>query len=181
MLDILIGQIPEAIYFALFMIYAKNIKTKRVLFIILMVLEYVFLLHLMPYSIYPKIVYIVISYVIMKMLYKEKTQIIDIFVFILSVVILGFISVPLLFLNNIIGNIYITCIISKIIIFSLLFLFKNKLFTFYKVYYKHWNRNDKEKRKIKSLTVRNISVIAFNITFYLTNIIIIYVKLKYGR
>ena len=122
MLELLIGQIPEAIYFALFMIYAKNLKDKKFLFIALMTIEYVLLLHLMPYSIYPKIAYIVISYVIMKMLYKEKTQLIDIFVLVLSIIILGLTSVPLLFLNNIINNIYIVCIISKIITFLLLFL-----------------------------------------------------------
>ena len=181
MLELLLGQIPEAIYFALFMIYAKNLKDKKFLFIALMTIEYVLLLNLVPYSIYPKIAYIVISYVIMKMLYKEKTQLIDVFVLVLSIIILGLTSVPLLFLNNIINNIYIVCIISKIITFLLLFLIRNKLNIFYKLYYRHWNRNDKEKRKIKSLTVRNISVIAFNVMFYLTNVVIIYVKLRYGR
>ena len=34
--QLLLGQIPEAIYFALFMILVKNIKEKRILFIILM-------------------------------------------------------------------------------------------------------------------------------------------------
>lgn len=175
------GQIPEALYFALFMIFAKKLKTKRTLFIILMVVEYVLLLNIAPFSTIPKIIYIALSYVIMKMLYKSKTQIIDIFLLILAVIILGFVSVPLLFLNNVINNIYITCLISKIILFILLFTFKNELNKFYEIYYHHWNRNDKEKRKIKSLTVRNISVVAFNITFYLTNIIAIYIKIKYGR
>lgn len=39
MLELFLGQIPEAIYFALFMIYAKNLKTKRLLYTILMILE----------------------------------------------------------------------------------------------------------------------------------------------
>lgn len=149
MFELFVGQIPEAIYFSLFMIYAKNLKEKRILLIALMTIEYLLLFNLMPYSIYPKIVYIIISYVIMKMLYKEKTQIIDVFLLVLSIIILGLISVPLLFLNNIINNIYVVCLISKVIIFGFLFAFRNKLNEFYKLYYRHWNRNDKEKCKIK--------------------------------
>ena len=43
MLELLIGQIPEAIFFALFMIYAKGLKEKRILFIVLMIVEYLLL------------------------------------------------------------------------------------------------------------------------------------------
>lgn len=181
MLELLVGQIPEAIYFSLFMIYAKDIKQKRFIFTLLMILQYIILVKAIPYSIYSRILYIIMTYIIMKILYKEKTQIIDIFVFLLSVIILGVFSVPLLFLNNYINNIYVTCIISKILIFICLILSRKKLNNFYKFYCKHWNKNDKEKRKIKSLTVRNISVVCFNITFYLTNIIILFVKFRYGR
>ena len=41
MLELIIGQIPEAIYFALFMIYAKGLKEKRILFTVLMVNRYI--------------------------------------------------------------------------------------------------------------------------------------------
>lgn len=37
LLEIFLGQIPEAIYFALFMIFAKDLKEKRILYILLMV------------------------------------------------------------------------------------------------------------------------------------------------
>lgn len=181
MLELLVGQIPEAIYFALFMIYAKGLKDKRAIFTTLMVLDYVLLLNIFPYDIYGKILYTAITYLILKILYKENAQIIDVFVFVLSVIILGILSVPLLLLNNIINNIYITCIISKILLFILLFVFKDKLHNFYRIYCKHWNRNDKIKKRIKSLTLRNISVVAFNLTFYLTHIVLIYVKFIYGR
>ena len=40
-LEILLGQVPEVIFFALFMILAKNIKKKRLLFTGLMCLEYI--------------------------------------------------------------------------------------------------------------------------------------------
>lgn len=40
MLQLFLGQIPEAIFLALFMIYAKGLKEKRLLFIFLMIIEY---------------------------------------------------------------------------------------------------------------------------------------------
>ena len=179
MLELFVGQIPEAIYFSLFMIFAKGIKQKRLLFITLMILEYILTLNIIPYTIYEYILHFAVVYVTLKVLYKEKAQIIDVFIFLLSVIILGLCNVPMLLLNNVINNIYVCCIISKAIAFILLFLFRNKLYLFYTKYCGHWNRNDKKKRKIKSLTVRNISVIFFNVTFYLMNIILIYVKFKY--
>ena len=50
--QLLLGQIPEAIYFALFMMLVKNIKEKRILFIVLMILEYVFLKYFLVYNIW---------------------------------------------------------------------------------------------------------------------------------
>ena len=41
--ELFLGQIPEAVYFALFLIFTKNLKEKRVLFIILMIGEYLLL------------------------------------------------------------------------------------------------------------------------------------------
>ena len=35
LLEIFLGQIPEAIYFALFMMFAKDLKEKRILYILL--------------------------------------------------------------------------------------------------------------------------------------------------
>ena len=51
MLELLLGQIPEAIYFALFMIFTKELKSKRILYIVLMVTEYLLLKHLIVYKI----------------------------------------------------------------------------------------------------------------------------------
>lgn len=37
--EILLGQIPEAIYFAVFMIFAKRLTEKRLLYVTLMIVE----------------------------------------------------------------------------------------------------------------------------------------------
>ena len=73
MIDLVIGQIPEAVFFSLFMIYAKGIKEKRIIFTILMVIEYVFLKYIahLNYNIWFQILYTFMSYLILKILYKE--------------------------------------------------------------------------------------------------------------
>ena len=43
MLELFLGQIPEAIFFSLFMIYTKRLKEKRILFTVLMTIEYLLL------------------------------------------------------------------------------------------------------------------------------------------
>ena len=49
-LELFLGQIPEAIYFSLFMIYAKDLKEKRILFTILMIAEYLLLIYALPFN-----------------------------------------------------------------------------------------------------------------------------------
>ena len=69
---ILIGQIPEALYFALFMILTKKLTTKRILFISLMIVEYVLLLSTLQFSVWGHMLYFIMTYIILKLLYKEK-------------------------------------------------------------------------------------------------------------
>lgn len=174
MLEVLLGQIPEAIYFALFMIFTKRIKEKRILFVMLMICEYILMLKVMPYSVYGRIGYFVISYITLKVLYKEKAQITDIFTLAIASIILIILSaIPsFIFLNNM-GNmtIYIIYIIlTRILIFGFLFIFNKKLCNIQLLYKKFWNRNDKVKLKMKSATFRSLSVVIFNIMFYIINI-----------
>lgn len=176
MLELLLGQIPEAIYFSLFMIYAKNLKEKRIIFTVFMIAEYILLTRFLVYNIWFQIIYTFMVFIILKMLYKEKAQITDIFLFTFSTIILGVFSVPLLFLNIIIKNIYISCVISKILLFISFIFYKDKLNKYYIKVCKLWNRNDEEKRKIKSLTLRNICMVTFNVIFVLVNIVLLFVK-----
>ncbi|MDE6947558.1 MAG: hypothetical protein K2P14_10295, partial [Anaeroplasmataceae bacterium] len=70
MLEIFLGQIPEAVYFALFMILVKELKSKRVLFTFLMILEYVLLKLVFSFNMWFHILYFIMSFVVMKVLYK---------------------------------------------------------------------------------------------------------------
>lgn len=71
-LELLLGQIPEAMFFALFMIYTKELKEKRFIFIILMVLEYIFLKLILSFNIWFQVIYTCITFIILKILFMYE-------------------------------------------------------------------------------------------------------------
>mgnify|MGYP003302692077 CR=1 FL=1 len=175
MLELLLGQIPEAIFFALFMIYAKNLKEKRILFIILMIAEYLLLKSFIKYNIWFQISYTFITYLLLKLLYKDKAQIIDIFTFTIGSFALAVCSIISVIIGKIIfGSILLANIICKIVMFSLLFILNNKLYSITKFYKKSWNRNDKIPKKIKTTTFRAVNIVVFNFIFAFLNLCMLY-------
>lgn len=176
MLELFLGQIPEAIYFALFMIYAKNLKTKRFLFIILMILEYILLKKFLHYTMWFQVLYTFITYIILKVLYKERAQITDIFTFMIGSLILILVCALAYFpIYWIKPNFILSAILVKIILFIVLFSINHRFYKIQSLYKKFWNRNDKVKKKMKSITFRCINLIIFNLMFYLINIAIIFI------
>ena len=171
LLQLFLGQIPEAIFFALFMIYTKQLKEKRILFIFLMIVEYLLLKIVIRYNIWFQILYTFTTYIILKVLYKEKTQITDIFTFTIANIILIFSCFILYFIVWKTVNNYIFYVVLNRIILVLFFItFHNKLHKIQLIYKNFWNRNDKKKNKIKATTFRALNVVAFNIIFYIINI-----------
>lgn len=174
-LEIILGQVPEAVYFAVFMILAKKLTNKKLLFTTIMIVEYLLLKHLFIFSIWFQISYTIMTYIILKVLYKEKSQITDIFTFGISSLILiacSIISSGLFLLNSIVGILF-----SRILPFIVIFIFRNKLCNIQKLYKRHWNRNDKINTRIKSTTFRCLNIVIFNIMFYVINTGMIYAVL----
>lgn len=171
-LEVVLGQIPEAIYFSLFMIYAKRLKEKRVLFITLMIAEYLLLKHFIKFSIWFQIGYTIMTYLILKLLYKDKTQITDIFTFTISSILLIISSMFSFLLFR--PNMILVSVINRIIIFLIIILFHKKLYKIQNSYKFLWNRNNKIKKKIKSTTFRCMNIVLFNITFYILNLGMLY-------
>lgn len=172
MLELLLGQIFEAIYFALFMIFAKRIKEKRLLFIVLMIFEYLLWIYIFKYNFIFHIGFIFTTYIILKILYKEKSQITDIFIMLVAYLIMTMFS---LILYPIIKyNYYIALIINRTLMIMFFILFRKKLYKIQNLYKKLWNRNDKRKSKIKSTTFRAINLIIFNTIFYVLNLCMLY-------
>ena len=177
--QLLLGQIPEAIYFALFMIFTKRLDRKRGLFIILMTIEYV-LLFIPALSIWSHILYFMASYIILKLLYKEKSQITDIFTLGIASIILIIISAICYFVFGLfIHNVIIGNIIQKVCLFIVLYIIRLKLPKIQIMYKKFWNRNDKILKPIKSTTFRCINLVLFNIMFFIINGYIIFYIIYY--
>ena len=162
------------------MIFAKNLKEKRLLFILLMILEEIILIRVFPESIWFNVLYTALLYAILKILYKEKAQITDIFTFMISNVVLliitmvSYVSICITFKNFIL---YV--IITRLLLILFLMVAKNKLNKTQDLYKKFWNRNDKIPKKMKTTTFRCINLVVFNLMFYLANsllLVAIYVK-----
>ena len=167
----------EAIYFSLFLIIGKNLKNKRILFTLIMIFEYLMLKELIHFNVLFQFIYTFLSFVNLKVLYKEKAQITDIFLFAIASVILILIGM-FTYVTSILtyNNYVISLFINRILMFLFLYLFRNKIKELYKNFYLGWNRHNNPNR-IKSLTLRNISVIIFNLMFWIINLGMIYAKL----
>lgn len=163
-------KVCEAIFFSLFLILGKNLKEKRLLFTAIMIFEYIILTTIFQYSIWIQLLYTFMSFVNLKVLYKEKAQITDIFLFAAASIILIIINALVYFAFYFTIDNYLLAIITcRILLFGFLFLSRNKIYFIYNKFYSSWNRH-KEKNKIRSLTLRNISIIVFNLMFYFINI-----------
>ena len=173
LISILFGLIPEVLYFTLFITYTKNIKEKRIKLFLLIGISYFLCILVQSFKILFYILLIVLIYISLKILYKEKIQIIDIFIISIAYLWIAILSTFLLILlSEDKSNYYLLYIIDRVLLF-VLFIFKNKFNMLYKKYCKLWNRNDKEKRPIKSITLRNISLILLNGFILLLNITMI--------
>lgn len=171
MLELLLGQIPEAIYFALFMIFTKELKSKRFLYVALMIAEYLLLKHFIEFSIWFQIAYTLIQFIILKILYKEKAQVTDIFTFAIASIILILSCGILYFLVwKTINNYIVYVALNRMFLMLFLIIFHNKLHKIQDLYKLLWNRNDKKKTKMKSTTFRAVNLVIFNIMFYIINL-----------
>lgn len=173
LISIFCGMLPEVLFLTFFLIYTKNLKTKKVKLFLGIMLLYVVCIMLIRYIILNYLLFIFLIYILLKILYKNKAQITDIFAVNLALIYLtlnSFICSKFLLPNY--ENYYYILLLNRIILI-IPFIFKNKFNYLYKKYYKLWNRNDKEKRPIKSITLRNISLIILNISIFIINMLIL--------
>ena len=117
------------------------------------------------------------TFINLKVLYKEKAQITDIFLFTAaSIVLIALSAIVYIIHIHTYNNYDIARIINRISLFLFLYLSRNKIRELYKKFYSHWNRHNNPKA-IKSLTLRNISIIIFNLMFWIINLGMVYAKL----
>lgn len=115
---------------------------------------------------YYYVIMAVLFYLSLKLVFKNKTQIIDMFIINITYIYLWILS-----------SVYIVCIpnynvafIMYVITLSIILLLPINHNDFYKKYCKLWNRRDDG--KIKAITIRNISLYIMNISLFLANIVL---------
>ena len=177
-LTILIGMLPEVLFFSKFLEYSKNIKEHKTLLFIGILISYVLCILVSQYKILYYLCFIFLTYLILKIIYKKKIQIIDIFIISIAFMYIAFVGfIFSLFLKQDLSNYYFITIINRITLL-IPFIFKRKFNNLYRKYSKLWNRNDLENRKIKSISLRNISLICLNLFVFLLNLAIINIQIK---
>lgn len=176
LIGLFLGMLPDTTYFTLFILYSKNFKEKRIKLFIGASLIYIFCIMISQYNLILYILFYILMYAFLKILYKNKVQIIDIFLILIASLFLSLISfLCFCLVKEDFSNYYFCCILNKILIF-VPFLFKNKFNEIYIKYCKLWNRNDSLKRPIKSITLRNISLIILNCFILISNFVFIYIS-----
>lgn len=174
MLNILLGLVPEAIFFSLFIIFTKNYKhkVKNVVFTLLMIAGYIVLKQLLPRNVYCQIIYLLYVTALMFLLYRDKFHISDIFVFMTSADLLVIFSFVIAFacIYESLTLYWVAYAINRILMFGFLIIFRKKLNIFYKNVICQWNRNREKPNKIKALTIRNVCVLILNIGIFLAYI-----------
>lgn len=167
---VVLEKVLEAVYFSCFLLVGKNIKEKRLLFIGIMTFEYLMLTNFIEFNVWFQLIYTFMSFVNLKVLYKEKAQVTDIFLFTSASIILIITSILCYGLIYFTVHKYIwVLLINRPLIFAIIYFGKDFIRNKYKEFCSLWNRHNNP-NKIRSLTLRNISIITFNFMFWLINV-----------
>lgn len=173
-LSVLFGIIPEAIFFTYFFVKAKDITdTKRrwMLFIAILLIH-IASSAILSFSVWFHIVFIFGMWLAAHFICGS--EIIDVFLFVffgLIVTLLGFIC------YYAIPNYWIALAINRVMMLFMVFYPKSIWRNLYKTYRDLWNRRDDG--RIKSITLRNISLITFNIMLCILTIVAIQTYAQY--
>lgn len=158
----------EVLFMVLGMCCFKNLKNKRLLFYFMTLGIAVICALLIKWQLWYYIAYLSFGYIIMRWLYKSHIS--DLFVFSL---LFSWIAITSYFTYSIVGNGIIGMVIQRILMFSV-FALRGKFNSWYKCYRELWNRRDDN--RIKSITLRNISLIFLNAFIVFMNFFLIFLQ-----
>lgn len=174
--NLLIGPIPDILYFTFFIICTKKLKKRKILLTVLIALTYITCIVISKYNIFWYLAFYFLVYIEIYILYREEAKPTDIFLILFSSLYLSFISyICFKFVKQDFSNYYLMLFVNKLLL-CVPFLLKEYINKIYINYCKLWNRNDYKDRKIKSITLRNISLIILNCFLFISNLIYIYIK-----
>lgn len=167
-ISLLLGMLPEVIYITAMTSYLEGIKAKRIRLFLLNCLGYIVLIMICRFELLFYIAYIIYLYWVLKL--NFKTHITSFFM--ISVVFSSIAWVS--FICSFWSNYYVGYIISRFML-VILYLCRDSFYILYRRYKACWNRNTTH--KIKSLTLRNCSLVFINITIIVFNVFSILVFL----
>lgn len=168
--SLILGILPEVFYYYLYLKNIKEIKNKKIILFVLTFILYFLSMFLSQHNFYLYIFYDISLYIMLKLIFKSKIN--DFFLIIFLEVYSYLLSCICFFL---IPNYIIAFIINRIMLFIPL-IFKNKIIKLYNNYKLMWNRNDKKKFPIKSVTLRNISLVIMNALILLAYLTLLYIS-----
>ena len=167
-ISLLLGMLPEVIYITAMTSYLEGIKTKRIRLFLLNCLGYIVLIMICRFELLFYIAYIIYLYWVLKLNFKVHIT----SFFMISVVFSSIAWVS--FICSFWSNYYVGYIISRFML-VILYLCRDSFYILYRRYKACWNRNTTH--KIKSLTLRNCSLVFINITIIVFNVFSILVFL----
>lgn len=164
-MNLIFGILFEIAFITLMIIRIKDIKEKKIRLFLSVTATY-FLSGILINFAYNNqyifyILFNMICFLFLKLLYKRKTNLVDLFVIYFIEMILNFSS---LICMKIVGYNYYLVIFNRLILI-LIYILSFKFNKVYKIIVKNWNRND-DTNKIKSVTLRNFFIIFVNFSLY---------------
>lgn len=172
-ISFLFGMLPEIIYFTLSVLYIRNKKEKQIKLFLLIMMAYILCITIIRFKVVNYLIFMIVVHLIQRILYKDTSKI-DIFVFSIPVCYVTMLASIILLTKEDYSNYWILFAINRIMLF-LPFIFIKKFNKLYLIYKELWNRNEKEKRRLKSITVRNSSLIILNFLIFSINSICFFI------
>lgn len=159
--SLLIGMLPDVLFLTFFISKFKGKTDKKLKLFIFLMIGYVLLIMICRYQLMFYIAYIIYSFVVVKKLYKA--HIIDLFVISIGYAFMTLLSFAC---AKLIPNYWAALVINRITEFTPLLL-GNNLNKLYMKYKGLWNIN--KNSKVKSITIRNISLVIVNAFILIMN------------
>ena len=165
LISLVLGMFPEVLFITMMTSYLENKNNKRIVLFILNSIGYIILIMLCRFELLFYVLYVVYLYLILKMLYKVNISSFFMISLIFSFIIL------ISFLCSLLPSYIIGYIISRIILLIAYVVCRKPLYKLYQSYKNNWNRGNNH--KIKSITLRNCSLVFVNVMIVALDIFLI--------
>ena len=164
----LVSMPIEVLFIVMGVCFTKQIKEKRILFFTLLLISATVSMLILRWQLWYYLAFLASGYIIMRALYKSHIS--DLFVF---SIFYAWVAITSYIGFMVFDSIVLGYILQRTLMFGI-FIFRGKFNGWYKIYRQLWNRRDD--KRIKSITLRNISLIFINAFIVFLNFILIFLS-----